>query len=492
MRIIDQDKRQYDEIFVSELPSEMISCWNGNVYNQSLNFSSELHLNSISADSQGDYIFKSSPIFQKQTDEDTQFCSAYSRGVADETLKSCIEAYVVEQCEVNTLGPYQATSRSEDNKLDDSTHQIRSDVLETGSSILVKGKGHQNQTIPLKYTPTCIELCEFDLSTEETPREQVTLLFAAHCSEVHAYELVSSTSDASNDSYTMSLKECVRTMNDLESVHRDEKDEFTSQLFSSSNELLGDAMICRSSIISMSSYCLRRTVDTPIHLLAMSCEDGSIRIISYVACKEEISPDEWNIRLQILKASEFVVDGPITSLSFTVDHEERNIVKLLVGSIWGFCCFFDFNEIDCTFSGPFHIASGFWNSKYNEEDSVTALHRLRISNDWDEILIGLFSGRVILLSLSNVLIQDGMSAEQRDMFVRSKSIFHTLLPYPILSIQTILPHNAMAPDIIVITRRTIHVFRSSVEKMVNDAKERIDILLHKYDCVSKERYFAVS
>jgi hypothetical protein len=53
---IDQDNKQYDEIFVSELPSEMLSCWNGKVHNQTLHFSTELQVNSISADSQGEIL----------------------------------------------------------------------------------------------------------------------------------------------------------------------------------------------------------------------------------------------------------------------------------------------------------------------------------------------------------------------------------------------------------------------------------------------------
>jgi hypothetical protein len=489
---MDQENKQYDEIFVSELPSEMISCWNGEVQNQTLHFSTELHLNSISADSKGEYVFKSSPIFQEQSNEDTQFCTGYSRKVIDESLKSYVEGYILQQSEINNVNPNQATSRSEDNKLDESTHQIRQDLLENGASILINGKDYQNTTIPLKYNPTCIELCEFDVSIgEDRPKEQVTLLFSADCSEVHAHEVVTENSDVSSDSNSIRLKECVRTFNNVESENGDEKNEFVSQLFRSSNEILTDAMLCKSSIISMTSYSLCKSTESPLHLLAMACEDGSIRIIFYAAYKEEVSPDEWSVRLDIIKTSDFAVDGPITSLSFTAYHKKGNSVKLLVGSIWGFCCFFDLNECDFTFSGPFEIAKGLWNSKYNEDDAVTSLRHLRISNGCDEILIGLFSGKVVLLSLSNNLTKDSMGAEQRDMILTSNCIFHTSLPYPILAIQTLMPHVALIPDIIIITRRSIHVFRSSIGKMVNDTKERIEILLHKYDYVTKERDFAV-
>jgi hypothetical protein len=476
---IDQDNKQYDEIFVSELPSEMLSCWNGKVHNQTLHFSTELQVNSISADSQGNYIFKSSPLFPEQTKDNSQFCVAYSREVIGESPKSFVEAFILQQSEEYNLSPSQPTSRSEENKLDESTHQIKMDHLENSSSILLNRKGRQNVTIPLKYTPSCIELCELGLSKEERPREQVTLLFTADCSEVHAYEVISSDSGESDHSDSIRLKECTRTLNNVESENTDEKNEFINHLFRTSNEMMGDAFMCRSSIISMRSYSFRESVDCPLHLLAMSCEDGSIRIIFYVAYREEVCPDEWNTRLDIIKVSELAVDGPITSLSFTVDHERRNIVKLLIGSIWGFCCFFDLNECDCTFSGPHNIANGFWNSKYSEEDAVTSLHHLGISNGFNKVLIGLFSGRVILLS-SNTLTEDSMNTKQSDVPLSSNCIFHTLLPYPILAIQSLKPYDAIIPDIIVITRRTIHVFRSSVEKIVNDTKERIENVMRQY------------
>lgn len=503
---VEKNKNQYHEIYVAELPSDMISSWNGkgSIENGSscLYFSTELHLNSLFVDHDGQYTLNSTPIVQSKAPDLNIFCTSYSRLAIKESSASYMEAYIMEESsEWNDSSP-NPISKSEELKLDDSLHQIKPiDNRDAYSSILIKKNVSYNgmaskmkESMQLKFRASCAELFETGLKKHnKVLAESATLLFVSDSSKIRAYNnsfkdgyqvQSSEPTEYSFDSDSHPWKECATTsMDELESSSPHLGNDFINRFIGNSDLTFGNPWHFSSPITLLHSCILQNGGTDPLNLLTASCEDGTIRIILFEAHISEASPNKWTMCLKGRSISEFVVDGPITSLSFAIDREKKfHDVKLLVGSIYGFGCIFEFDYSQKKFLGPFVIAGGFWNSMYNEEDAVTAVKYLKELQNGREILIGLFSGRMILLTQTyGFSDHDEFDIQQREQYLRSNYMFHVLLPYPVFSLQSMEPHHAFGCDIVVITRRTIHVYRSHIDKLVQDAREKVDILHHKLE-----------
>jgi len=107
------------------------------------------------------------------------------------------------------------------------------------------------------------------------------------------------------------------------------------------------------------------------NFIAMACQDGTIRIITYIFkenCGELAASSDslTSNQIDILDLSQFVVDGPISSLHFSFKKSllrddkscsSQYVVDLVVGSTCGFACLFRRNGKH-SFDGPIKIVTG--------------------------------------------------------------------------------------------------------------------------------------
>jgi hypothetical protein len=228
--------------------------------------------------------------------------------------------------------------------------------------------------------------------------------------------------------------------------------------------------------------------------LAIGCQDGSIRIITYLPkCPwKDMKLEDDAYSFELLNISECIIDGPIASLSFQSRKEDNtDRLVLFAGSICGFACSFAQRlQESATFEDPCAIVEGLWDARLEDEDSVLTICEFQCGTTQSGrvIALGLHSGRILLLTACNldqsdIDIDDSM--QPFESHPRYECVWHCTLPYPIHDIQA--SPNAMFPKMVVYTRRSLHLFRSSPESIAEAALKRIEQLIQK----SQENDFKV-
>lgn len=241
--------------------------------------------------------------------------------------------------------------------------------------------------------------------------------------------------------------------------------------------------------------------------LAMGGFDGTVRIVTFHFVSINVNHDNPSAtsddKLQVANTSQYIVDGPIASLSFqsftttspSILLNERMI--LYAGSICGFACSFSQSLEDPTrFERPILIVDGLWNPKLDDDDAVLTVCEFQyggVESSNNVIAIGTYSGRILLFApawgqgnvcntlydaipdkeqKSNVEKQQQQQQQQQELFC----FWHCTLPYPIHSIHVHSP-NHLLPELIVFTRRSVHLFQCNVDTIADLTLERIDRML---------------
>jgi hypothetical protein len=207
-----------------------------------------------------------------------------------------------------------------------------------------------------------------------------------------------------------------------------------------------------------------------IFYLAFSCQDGTIRVITFTLNSHSLS--SLYPQYHILNVSEMIVDGPIVSINLSVSRNRGRFhynkttttttphckVLLTVGSMSGTVCQFYQTDPSLNFKGPETIASCLWNPSMDVEDAITSVECL------DGIVaVGTCSGRILVFQKQvDRLDEDYCQTMERN------------LHYPIHSIWIEDVDTDGMMEMIICTRKCVHLFRVSYVK-----KNLANEILHK-------------
>ena len=203
---------------------------------------------------------------------------------------------------------------------------------------------------------------------------------------------------------------------------------------------------------------------TPINYIAMGCQDGIVRVVSYTY--EHFSQSEH--KFTVVGSSDLVVDGPIVTLDISSRTRRTPAIAdsstpqksctLVVGSLCGFACaFHQSGDSEQPFGLPEEIISNLWCGRIGAEDGVLCVKSISCGGHGHDdgfhacVAIGTYSGRVLIF-------------EQTDENSSNYKLYWSCqLPYPIHAISSADLDGDGLNEILVTTRRSIHVFSCQSE-----------------------------
>jgi hypothetical protein len=275
--------------------------------------------------------------------------------------------------------------------------------------------------------------------------------------------------------------------------------------------------------------------------LAISCQDGTIRFITFVPKAIGNGPVDSGAFMGAfdnVQATTFIIDGPSVCLHLCCSnhdchdctdeganlHYEGRMVYATIGSLCGYVTvlytrdiFGKVRETDAltsetsssndndirkndmiSWEGPFIMAEGFWNQHLEAEDSVLAVHDIGRNG---MVALGTHAGRCFLYQAVNNSKHRSKIQSSQDMHnngdgkygehVLYRRVWECQLPYSIHGIRHLPNFNSSSSNssdnnispplsLLVTTRKSVHLFTQQQPKFVYDAslaKKRIDDLL---------------
>ena len=244
--------------------------------------------------------------------------------------------------------------------------------------------------------------------------------------------------------------------------------------------------------------------------MSVGCQDGSIRIITYALANENGNEQEqeeredkhcennqlkdMHQRFEILNISNFVIDGPVSALSYSrnesIENEEVRLV-LFAGSVCGFACWFYQipNCDDYEFQGAYPLIDGLWDNRLRDDDAVLSIREFQYGGveGGSIVAIGLYSGRLLLFERRTEGRSEDDNEDTKNPYMyftdkRDSATFHCVwnctLPYPIRDIQVVA--DGIFSDMVVCTKRSIHLLRSNPDFFGEAAFERVERLINQF------------
>jgi hypothetical protein len=218
-------------------------------------------------------------------------------------------------------------------------------------------------------------------------------------------------------------------------------------------------------------------IDTPVmgidfhsngetHTLATVGQDGTIQIISWNGNERSF---------QDISSHRVIVDGPLVSLQIQEEADNGGL-RIIIGSLCGYVCHLTraASAPASEWQGPTMVLQGLWNTVLQDEDSVLAVHAFG-----DCIALGTLGGRCLIY--------------QAALFGQKYyKLWECTLPYSIhgLEVRMTTTDDDDSFDLIVLTRRSIHVFRPKAavpislpraKYSIQAAKDRIRSLLQEHE-----------
>ena len=270
-------------------------------------------------------------------------------------------------------------------------------------------------------------------------------------------------------------------------------------------------LLFRSPItVVNTSITVRKSDLASIHTLSVGCQDGSIRIITYALANENGNEQEqeeredkhcennqlkdMHQRFEILNISNFVIDGPVSALSYSrnesIENEEVRLV-LFAGSVCGFACWFYQipNCDDYEFQGAYPLIDGLWDNRLRDDDAVLSIREFQYGGveGGSIVAIGLYSGRLLLFERRTEGRSEDDNEDTKNPYMyftdkRDSATFHCVwnctLPYPIRDIQVVA--DGIFSDMVVCTKRSIHLLRSNPDFFGEAAFERVERLINQF------------
>ncbi len=211
------------------------------------------------------------------------------------------------------------------------------------------------------------------------------------------------------------------------------------------------------------------SIDTPImsidfhtdgktHTLALAGQDGTIQLITWKG-EERTFHD--------ISSHTVIVDGPLVSLQ--IQERSRGELYVVVGSLCGYVCRLKRPSSSSSSSssasllewqGPTMVVQGLWSDHLQDEDSVLAVHPFG-----DCVAIGTLGGRCMIYQASQY-------GEKYYKF------WECTLPYSIHGLE-VRSTTVDSFDLIIVTRRSLHVFRSKTSVLIHPDKPKYSVEVAK-------------
>lgn len=187
-------------------------------------------------------------------------------------------------------------------------------------------------------------------------------------------------------------------------------------------------------------------------LIAVGCQDGTVRVISFSSRRTGDS-----LSFTKLVAHTILVDGPIMALHLSQQHHDGTM-HLIVGSMCGFVC--RLKKTCDGWQGPWMVTEGLWNTSLDSEDAVLAVNKLSSNM----VALGTHSGQCFVY-------QERLGED--DSY---RLLWKCQLPYSIHGLSHV--HTPAQTSLLVTTRYTFHVFRRDVPKYSAErAKRRVEEMI---------------
>ena len=266
----------------------------------------------------------------------------------------------------------------------------------------------------------------------------------------------------------------------------------------------------------------KRTI--PVTYIAVACQDGFIRIISFVTSfhsqinpslgfdqRDPLSPLKMDSsfitkgrapHFQIQNISDFSVDGSIVTVHLSSNRgswKDSSIVTLTVGSLDGFTCMFrrvikmveSMDPKVTEFQGPFLIHGGLRNLHTDRIDFVMAVAHISYGGvgSGRAFAVGLQSGRLLLFE------EQEIKNTSSKVDLQFKCVWHHQLPYPIHGIAAVdvdADADKITPELIITTREGLHLFKGNLDNVFEAAKIRLQKIREKYIVLSDDRETDIS
>lgn len=348
------------------------------------------------------------------------------------------------------------------------------------------------QTIHLKFKPS--SLIELVLMDQDETRIPTCTLFVATGTSIKMFtlrptsEMILSTDFISlvdNEIYLIEESDITPKEATIENQGRNESEnDFILQLLQEKQSVPNSPLVSTSNITAMHTFAqVDCDKSSTIYGIAYGCQDGSIYIYTF-----EPRTDNELLSFDELCSSTFIVDGPISCLRFQSQIRQRNDrLQLFVGSLCGFACSFYQNiDNEHAFDEPIAIVEGLYDARLDEEDSIISILEFNcIALEYEScIALGLYSGRLLLLTRNELLdsdtISDSTMRESGHSLAESGNLYQCIwfyhFPYPVYDIQT-TSSTLFFTNIIVFTRRGVHLFRSSPHSLAQTALLKVEKML---------------
>ncbi len=339
------------------------------------------------------------------------------------------------------------------------------------------------QQFPVPYRPTTIELCPYAPAFgENSCSSEEFMIFVAHDAEVKIYAMsLSNLQKPLSNGALNGLQFEERTLVPIEDMKKSEVQQ-NMDFMSSLHQEVSDSSVTESSLTFTSHITAMTCMSTgALYHLAVACKDGTIRVISFSLNNGNTHDPDGTKSYSIVAESEFCVDGPILSLAFSCDSEYSNDtkIKLLAGSINGFACYFLQMSDDQGFNGPFPIIEGLWNAKLSEEDAILCICEFQYGgvHNGRVVALGLFSGRVLLLGSNSTPFKrdDDRYPAIEQTSPHFNCVWHCSLPHAVKGIT--VAQSGMFSDLIICTKKSLHLFHSKPEDIAESTFERVEAIL---------------
>lgn len=227
------------------------------------------------------------------------------------------------------------------------------------------------------------------------------------------------------------------------------------------------------------------TKETFVNYLALGCQDGTIRVASFT-CERAFNGHAFTA----VGNTDLVVDGPIVTLDLSVrlpkypttkDQDATNHprIDLIVGSLCGFvCAFHQVSGADQPFEGPEEVVSSLYCGRLGAEDGVICVKSVACCGTQTgyAIAVGTYSGRVLVFE--PILEASASGTDKAETITTASIAVYKLywschLPYPVHGISAADVDGDGMAELLITTRRSLHIFQASVDDAVEAAKKRI-------------------
>jgi len=306
-----------------------------------------------------------------------------------------------------------AVSKNTDSKSTSSTYYLITKSRGTNSNNI--------ENIPLPYRPLSIHATELHVTTNNSGADTSVIgIFVSSVIDNRLHLYVTSKDILQQKKSTNEHSFVQISLNDTTTLDSDVPAEYDLE---DEGDTTNDPFLFSSPIMTMDTCITEEECseesDTKVNRLALACYDGRVRILTYqlkaAATTKQEEKDNSIIDVSSLevchkRCSSFLVDGPISSLHFSLTARSSNpklprSLFLVAGSLCGFACTFYESTLTCSnnscsqesfFNGPTLVVDGLCNSKEDCEDSVTSVHAYSLADGQQMIVVGTQGGRILL------------------------------------------------------------------------------------------------